>query len=592
MSASGLPIPADFITSYNGVVFPPESTFTTFLKIAPLESPDGRTAMANKISIGLRFEITGQPTDSAILLLRQRLTKYGGVFIYGGRGVGPLAINTGKVRDVMYGPKPTVLAIKPLGYRNACQIDWEVTTVIPECPDARYKLTPMALSYSVEFQIRRDGRTNRSVSGELMIPNNRTAPGSLFSLDNPDSYREDIATPVASGFKREWGSFKIDPSRTKLAFSWVDKEFGRNIYPVGVVHMESSHSVKSEGNGPAFALFAATLSATYTLAADASPLLAKNHFFRVLFQDRIRSRDRKFTTKGKPVAFIPWNFEASDHDSFGEETQCHFSFGYRIAGTSLADILTQSGMWEIYDKGTRRNAFGHWAQSLKDSALNPRGYSRLEFNLGDDEIVDLCKALPVAVEQGSGGRGDPQELSGMPQFDPPPPGSSWLDYKNAIRIESDTGTVSSLPLSSSKEPLTIKTLPLTELKSKINLGPINANFGGAETTSDGKGDFEHIAGTPANAADEPNATTRTGPTIYVYMTGSAIRAGYAIPCPQLTKIDGVTVRLANRLDKGEGFSTGIFKQTSVPIVGAKWNLRYELSSMPKGGIPVPPNPTD
>lgn len=598
MSVNGLPVPSDFLTYYNGVTFPPTSTLTTSLKIVPIESPDGRTAMANKISIGLRFEVTGLPTDSAILLLRQKLTKYGGVFIYGGRGVGPLSINTGKVKDVMYGPKPSVLSIKPLGYRNACSIDWEVTLIVPECSDARYAFSPMALSYSVEFQIRRDGRTNRSITGELVIPNNRITPGSSFSADNPDSYREQIAPIIGEGFRREWGTFRIDPSRTKLAFGWIDKEFGRNIYPPGIVDCEVTQNVRTSTTGPAMKLFAAVLSATYTLAADCSPNVAKDHFFNVILLDRVYNRQKKFTSTGgrgagagvrpQPVVFIPQSFEASDRNIYGEETQCHFSFGYNIVNSSLADILRHSGMWEIVTK-KRPEEWKTWALSLSGSALNPRGYSKLEFNLRDDEIIDLCKGQPV-VETGSGGRGDTRDLTSMPLFDPPTPDSSWLDYKNSIRVESLTGTVSSLPLYSGGTPPTTKSTPTTELKTpNLQLGP--TNFGSAESTSTGKGDFEHVGGEPAKKADEPNNTTRTGPTIYVYMTGHAMRAGFAIPCPELTKIDGVTVRLANRLDKGEGFSTGIFKQTSVPIVGAKWNLRYELSSMPKNGIPVPPDPT-
>jgi len=585
-----LPIPSDFVTSYNGFVFPPEDTVTTAFKVTPIESPDGRTVMANRISIGLRTIIMGQPTDDAALAIRHKLTKFGGVLIYGGRGLGPLSINTGKVRDVNYGPKPREVAIKPLGYRNAFKLDWQVETTIPECPDAQYRLTPMAMAYTVTFKLRRNGRVDREISGELTIPNNRTKPGALFSDDSPDRHRELICPPVAFGFHREFQPWKIDPSRTKMTFGWTDKEFDRNVYPPGFVAVESSQSVRSLDAGPGFNRWGVNLAATYTLAADASPQMAELHFFKVIVKDRLYDR------KNPGVSYIPQSFEASDANAFGDETQCRFSLTYNIVGSSLRDILKHSGMWETYTKD-RKKAWTEWSASLKNSALNPLGFSRLTFSIADDEIVDLCKGK-AEVAGGSGGK-EAQPWKGQQVFDNPLPESSWLDWQNSIRVESDTGTVSMLPLSTAPTGMNSggQGGPTATGEYQLELdaiqGAIDGVTGGVKDISKATptGSFSSVSGQKPPVADEPDFTRRTGPAIYVYLKGYAIRAGYEIPCITLKDIDGVKCRLANRLDKGEGFHQAIIKETTVPIVGAKWNLRYELASMPKRGIPIPLDPT-
>jgi len=48
---------------------------------------------------------------------------------------------------------------------------------------------------------------------------------------------------------------------------------------------------------------------------------------------------------------------------------------------------------------------------------------------------------------------------------------------------------------------------------------------------------------------------------------------------------------ANRLDRGEGFNTGIIANAGkFPIYAAKWRLRYFLPEIPNTPITPPPNP--
>lgn len=601
--ASGLPIPGDFTTSYNGFTFPPEDTLTTSLRITPVPTTDRRSIAYNAITVGLRTIISGQPTGSTVLQARQKLTKQGGVFVYGGRGVGALTVNTGKVRDVMYGPVPKVLSLQPLGYRNACRLDWEVTIHIPECADAKYVLAAMDLSFTVTHRPQRDGRVHLVYSGQLVIPNNRFQPTSTVSFDNPDLYRSRIATALPFGFQREWGDWTIDPSRTTLSFAWTDKEFGRNVYPPGIVAAKASHVVQS-GKDCAMVKWVASLSADYTLAAGQDPKIAWKHFFEVLFKQRVRDNAVKYGN----VNYIPAGVTVREPDIYGEETTVGIDMAYMISNTTLRQILEHSGLWKPTGQDWKL-----WEQSLRLTALNPYGYSQVVFNIETDPIINLCRS-PVAVAvKGVANtktlRG--AELRGGQLFDPPKPANSWLQYKNFLKAEGSSGIITSQPLADSVPPKEFElrggafpgaaggvkakdTAPILPKGVTPRQAAANPGFFNPPT----KKGMAVAAGAAATGRIESDVTPtqdvrftrRTNSTAVVYMTGWALRAGYAIPCPSLTSINGVPCVNVSRKDRGEEFTTGIVRNDGVPIVGAKWNLRYELPYLPPGELPVMPDP--
>jgi hypothetical protein len=104
----------------------------------------------------------------------------------------------------------------------------------------------------------------------------------------------------------------------------------------------------------------------------------------------------------------------------------------------------------------------------------------------------------------------------------------------------------------------------------------------------GSDDFKNVAG------PEKGETARHQSTIgtcYVIMHGEALRAGFPIPCPVLNDVEGVTPQLDNRLDRGEGFFTGIVANAGTPVYGATWRLRYFLPTIPTRPITPPQNPT-
>lgn len=603
------------VTSYNGFVFDPDYTTTTQLVVTPVEDPAGRTTMYNEYRIRLRSYITGAPTDAAVVAARQRLTKFGGAFVYGGtsRGVGTISLNTTSRRDVLYGPKPTLLALEPKG-PNACRLDWEVMLRVPDCPAARYSFAPMALAYRVEFRIRRNGRTDRAVTGELRIPNNRKLPGSREILDSPDRYRETIPPPVPEGFRREWGPWQIDESRTRLSFGWTDSELDGSAFPPGVVDAKVSQTTRS--TGPGMLQWETTIRAEYEALPgyEAVPLL---HWARVVKDRIVDAKKRLAAQPGKaPPTFVPVAFECSEPDLFHPGRQA-FAVTYRVSGVGVRDILNASGMWRpVPDSDWKQ-----WDYSLKESAHHPRGIARLKWTANEDRIVDLC-----GDEDGS----DPYAPSKFGPSGMPPavvaPATSWLAYRNDVQVEADSGTTEmrQLPKLELKPttpgelqselrggaglppPAVPYTLPAIGQEPARGAADFGGTYGGPPAADDARvrkalDDWNRTAGTTgfdallAGRTDprkpEQGATVQQrGGSVVVYMTGFAVRAGVEIPCPELKEVEGETPVPANRRDKGEGFVTGCVGNAGVPIFGARWRLRYTLKRIPTGPIPAPPNP--
>ena len=622
-----LPVPTDFVCSYNGFTHDPETACTTALTVTPMPDATGRTAQCNRVYLKIRSEISGTPTDARVLQARQKLTKYGGVLIYGGRGFGPLNINTGKVRDIDFGPKPKVLSITLLGCKTRSVIEWECETQIPECADARYSLGFLSLAYRMETHIRVDGRADHVVTGTLRIPNNRVAPGSDRIIDSPDLYRSTIAPPPGPGFRREWQPWRVDESRTSLGFGWTDKEYGPNVLPPGIVKMDSGQTFRQKSEY-SLVQAVATLRATITVDAQYDSSAAEKAFFGILVEQRYRRRKRDNATGigNRPISYIPVTFEASEPDIFGDQLVCEFSFTYLVTGTSFQTYIRDSGLWEPL--GTEW--FG-WYKSVRNSSLSAYGISRLVFTPNLDQIVDLCQANPGGlrppgklqfVEQGKlgGTRQPPIDEAG-----------SWLRYLNNLYVETDSGTVEMRSLSQkdlappkpSSTPAELRSPTATPREIAPTPRPVASDPGGYQSLQGAIANFEArraaVGGTgrgsggtgggsgrgkgnppppdavtnkpPPDPNDVLRVQRRTRPVVALYLIGEATRVGFDIPPPTLGDVDGIVPISANRMDMGEGFVCGIVGTTltGVPIYGARWKLRYVLPQAPAGPV-IPPDP--
>lgn len=629
--------PADFVCSYNGFTFSSDYTDTKRITIRPVQDKTGRTVMYNEYTIALTTWITStSTTDPAVLTAKRQLTKFGGAFKYTGRGVGDLSINAGGTsaspRDVEFGPKPTVLGIEFHGRKNACKLDWEVTFKLPECSDAKFAFALMEMNYAVEFHVHPNGRTDRVVRGELRIPNNRAAPGSRKLLDNPDTYREKIITPIPKLFRREYQPFVINEAKTTLTFGWTDFEISQEVLPEGIVKAEFSQTTNSEGNS-GFAKFITSFQGRYTLAQGFDVSYAKQAFHDALkarIGTPVLTKDRQAQAD---TTFVPMGFGFSQPDAYADENIAIFTTTVLMLNkTRLRDVFEKSGAWyPITDPKKKEENWDKWEKSLRDNALSPRGTAKLKFTTNEDRIIDLCGSEPSQPAEKKKDA-EEQTLRGsfVGEFE------GWLKYNNAIRVESDSGNAelrqlpqddlgeTTLTASPGASGGTLVGGPGFEFELRASPGASSAPMGNlgpaypvpgppgmnappsrtpsailpylpAGSPQDDDGFFVLTGSEPPLVADDPTPVQkRTRAACYVYMTGEAVRIGQPIPCPTLLKVEDIEPTEANRLDKGEGFVTAqtgtVGMSGDVPVYVAKWNLRYFLPETPNKPIAPPPNP--
>jgi hypothetical protein len=251
-------------------------------------------------------------------------------------------------------------------------------------------------------------------------------------------------------------------------------------------------------------------------------------------------------------------------------------------------------------------------------APNGRGSAGLKFDPSQDVIIDLC-AQPTAKLQSQSQaslRTGPTQVALRNVY--PAALTSFLDYQCWAWYEVDNQTV---------ELKTINQLPgiaplsgggggaQTLIKSSLTSNPptgggkIIANFidpGQLQTVNEGGNgpqgtiiaqntsppDFGGIIAQQGGGritAQLSDVQQRTTPSIYLIIAGRAMRAGYEINYPTVAKVGNAAAVPMNRPGieyQKQGF---VFNWFGVPIVAAKWRMRYLLLSQP-GTIGLPANP--
>lgn len=597
---------------YNGFTFGAD-TVTQEFRVTPVDDRARRTHSHYIVAITLRTYITGRPADPAVADAVRRLTQKGAALEYRGKGLGTYNVNAaGGTPDMLWGPSPKMVSVKPKGGGNAVELVWQVEFATMTCLDAVFDNTqPMEFVWSCSYDIDYAGLTKRTYKAFLRIAGIRRFAGDRAVLITADEFRERATPALAPGFRRTTpAAVTVSEDKCQLELTCVDEEFGNNIYPPGVVSAESAHTVASEP-GKLFT-WTATLTARFELAKGTPVAVARDFFLDNMLRERIDEFRRNpevlfsgavavgasavfnavkannvsvserlgragfggllgfaLTPPAGPKmanvtgpAIIPWSFSFTEPQVFGRNIfEC--SAVYRIVAASRDLILAASGLWTPV-KGTD---WKKWAASVAVHQ-GPRGYMRMVLNPGDDSIKDNCARQGVGVALG---RAAPPKLNGgvlvsgpknpFPALDA---GRSWLDYSATLRVEQDSGVVTGVTLPST---------PLPVVPPRSGVG------GGGRLVAD----FTQYG--------ESYVQRRTVPQTYVILTGYGMRAGFPVPRPELGAVNGVRPVECSRSDMGEGFEQRVVGQCGVPIYYAKWALRYAVVGVPPAGtIPVPANP--
>ena len=593
------------------------TVLTTGINVKPVYDQAGRTVVYSEYDLTLQAWVFGQPTDAAVQSAVRLLTVPAGVLEYENKGVGGLVVNTGRIKDVMWGPRPQLVGLDVGGKNgNATRITWRVTVCIPTCADARFAFAAMEFNFSVAVDVGASGLSSRTYAGHIRIPQTRSKAGARQLTDTADAYREKVVPTLPPGFRREHQNFELDEAKTTCRFTVVDVQMGKNIPPPGVIEITGPGMRYGSSPQEGMEAFTGSASLTYKLAATTPVNVAINHF-RAYVIDRSRGLGDKF---------IPMTHTLAEPNPYGPDRLVELGMGFS-AVVPLRQLLINGGLWRPAGQDWQA-----WASSMRVT-LGPRGEAGLVFHTGDDAIVDLCGTETINT-LASNRTGQPSAAAVPPAgyFPTPSPESSYLRYRNSVRVEVDNGIMilKTLPAKQG-DVTTLSSGPSSSATQSLNgagaaggksAGPARSDAvppGVAKpldpfyvpsftaTPKPGAGPYDYLnnsrvgwsggflspparvrGGKPGKAA--VSAQARVSPTIRLVMEGFAIRAGYPVSQPQLVDVGGVTPIPTSKLDRGEGFVQAVIGNAGVPVYGARWRLSYTLEDAPDTDAPIPPNP--
>lgn len=531
-------LPATGELSYNSILFDGASHIT--VEVLFLYDEADRTVTGHQHTITVDAVIANDGTagdlDVDMEDIRRRLGEAGRPLHFRQKGFGnDLIVNVGAVRDIKNGPKPRVLSWVPIGDDKACQITWQVVTVVPICPSTRRFEGVSALNYSVSFDINKLGDTTRTLSGYIEVAQVGGATA--------DAVRNAFAPSPIEGFEREQ-SWSGNFDKSRIDFTIVDRQIpSPNPYPAKMTAVTGRHRV-SWGRGRNGARFFNSISMAISPEAGLSGSEAWLVFLGVTTKRINWARRRQ-----QDVFIDSLDVE---EDLFGRPQS--FQIRYRVLGC-IRDFVGDMGLWRPIGTDWRV-----WAQSLSGSAFNNRGSAGLVDIASDDAIVSLCGPNPVI---------SPNNLQRSPRLssykmarivnEKPSAEQSWLEYDSMI-----------CPYR--RRPVTrqsiLQTADLDEGGWELDSGSppaLPANYGS------GSGNIDDVIQT--------GGSSRYGTII----SGRAMRAGHKIPRPTL-----ITAGDREAIER-EGF----FMQRVVgnffgqAVYQAIWWIDYALSGSP--GAVQPPD---
>jgi hypothetical protein len=597
------------VLEYNHHVFN-ETTETTAVSVKPIYDQAGRTVIYSIYSITAYERLSFAAVDdsqaegeaenaSRVEAIIAQLSRPAGILKFEGRGYGDLRINVGPKSDVVWGPKPRVIGLETSGGRTV-GLTWTVEVAIPNCDDAVFKYALMEFNFKLTFDKDRQGYTTRTVAGFLRIPQTRADVNSRKLTDSADAYLESIFPPLLPGFRRISGPWTLDESKCRGDFSFVDEEMPPNSPPIGVIEAKSNHTYNAES----LAKWTGTISATYDVARESDPSFAVIAFLQLVKQRMDFAAKMKIgagldlgkfpnfkPNAGKGVTLVPVKASASEPDIYGR-TQVQLSLTYAVAGIGFAEVFQNGGLWQR-PRLSAGPSWKDWSSSVA-TAMSARGNAKLTFKPNEDAIVDLCGKSPPKFPGKPAKVGTPLNIAPPPHtpagtghplanaivaaFPPPLPESSWLHYECHAVVHPDTGRVVG------------NTLPSSPLAVRPSSGGDWNLFGAIPGASQQSGAFPplgNIFTANSQSGGETFYQQRTRPTLRLTVTGRAIRAGYPIPVPQVTSVNGETPILVG----SPFFAQWIVENALVPIVRAEWCYQYVFTDdggVPSSALPVPP----
>ncbi len=576
---------------YNGVTFP-DNFQTVEARGTPVRDSARRTIVYWTYHFTFRAifsadelnEDVGPDASTDVVLenLRKKLTKPGQNFVYNDAGFGMISIDTNFPPDVRWGPFPTLLSWKPIGWKRTCEVTWGVQIAVQECDAHILPARDLALEFNYRAAFNKDlaGYTTRTISGHVIVPHSREGEAKRDLNYTVDEIKEKINPRIPFWFRRIQHDWVVSEDKSRADFTITDEQMPPNIPPSGIVQVTAEQTV-SNTRPSAFFQWTGRLAGSYEVAFN----VGRNTALKA-FSDLVRSRlNRTMETVSKNDGMvIPRTLTMSEPEIYGRRAGS-FSLDYwftvgkddKGAGQNKSHVAVEaSGLWRPLGEGNpatvAQQSYQTWFASMAAWVFHPSGHAGLNLRATDDLIVDLCfnvpldSAVPLDSDSSIARETRGQNLPPREEEDAvaqvlvagwrdqyKDPAKTWLDYSLTITVE---------PVDDNVE---CKLLP----QSPVVYDPSRA--------SDPSGvDGYRLPYMPAVPSLVQH---RNNPSLYVTISGHAVRAGYDITPPTLQYVGGCPVIPMNR-GNGEGLTKGIARGVMVPLVACRWKLRYLVVGTP------------
>lgn len=503
------------------------------------------------------------------------------------------------LRDVAYGPKPTLISFVPLGGgssgNQAALVEWSCTTRIPTCSGGsgsfvsrgKTQQAIMALNYDWGHHVDGAGLSRITISGYLEIPLTRNG-SSREVQDTADRYREHLEKMESpTNYRRESLDINLSKDRRRLNFSWqwIELPFAM---PEGCAYADIDQDVSWSLDKAAYLrhFFSGRI-----VVAPGNELKLAVDKWKVIVANRLGLDDAGIQKilagkkRGANQSVVIDQFTVREK-IVGEGAAARtvtFSTSYRTIGARLHQILQAGGLWQPI----LQHDHGIWRTSMKD-ALSIRGADKVYFGSRSQEaIIDLCLASAKADHRDGAADANKKDMKGEVKLfgdnarrELIPKEASWVDYRCAVVMSEYNSLAMHKPLAGSSGVRNIDR-PSENVGSQNQ--PSNPSQAGTFSTPYAK---SATATHPSQGTNVENVFQQVGaPEVDVFLVGKALRYAHQIPTPKLVSVAGQEV-----VQMGQEVSQWAASAVAgLPMYIKTWIIHYKFKKPPEK-MPVAENP--
>ena len=447
-------------------------------------------------------------------------------------GLGDTTVEAGASHpDLLWGARPQVIALSPIGGTLAWQLDWQCEFNVSE-PGVDGENGWLAFNFAMAYSIDDHGQTTRTAKGYVQIAQVRGADGRTTVRRSVDAARDRVRIHVPQGFRRLRSHWEESIDKTRLLFEVVDEQLRGDAFPPGIIDGEVEYRLENQGDD--FTQSRAIVSGWLESAPGVSKSTALLRLLAIADDKALRLRAAAPAASG--FAVVPSKFSVR-RELFGRKTWIHCE--YQLVGC-VSTFLEQGGIFSPVPGSDYRR----WRASLEHLWGN-RGDARLKSRSGDDLIIDLIdrptRHVDIGRSQGAS-VGDTQIAAPPLFFRQAAEGIDWLRYHVKIRGRR-------------RENVSLHALS-REVKSSAN-----------QSTS-GLGSSFQSSGSGAGIVREVHGE----PFQQIVLEGEATRLSTRPNAPALVSVGGRPVFERDRSEELE--QTGMY--CGRPALTLRWSITYDV----------------